>query len=245
MTIENLDVFQPLSCVRWPIVLCLNVSPHMKKYAERLNEVLEAMINEISQTRRINSCADVALITYSTDLTVSEFKLASEWKNCAVSVSDCGHGDIVKAIVQAVDTIKKRMDVLDENEFECYTPLLIVVDELEADIFHSISDYDRERFLKETLPAFNGFDKITAFMVDLKGSENAACVNEEIKEQIIVLQENDAKDAVKRVIKTFYEFIFSGMRDVESAYRTMRERIVKNWQYCPIARSENHRKTRK
>ena len=226
MIIEQPNILLQACSTRLPIVLCLDVSPHMRKYADRLNVIFESLLSEISRDRRLNSCAEIALITYSTDLTVSEFKPIFEWKTSTVSISDCGHGDTVKAIMQAVDVIEKRIEALDEMEIGCYFPLLIIATELGEDLLDCTSQCDCERFLRETLAAFNGFDKITACIIDLSGSENITYVNEKIKKQMIILQEDDVKSVAKRIINAF-DSLYLGIKNKESIYQIFCEQIVK------------------
>ena len=121
---------------RLPIVLCLDVSPSMSlnNRIENLNKAIELFYDELCKDPRVLSSAEVAIITFSTDiLDDTDFETIDYIDGISFKAVEHGVTNLSKAVLESIKKIEDRVDELDYFDIDHYIPFLILVTDGDPD----------------------------------------------------------------------------------------------------------------
>lgn len=120
---------------RLPIVFCLDVSPSMgwkegnnSSSIELLNVAVSSFIKELKQHTRARSAAEVAFVTFSTNIEMdTEFKSIISLKTPVFAPVDRGGTQMAQAVLRSIEKIEQRRKQLENSEIGYYAPFLVLV----------------------------------------------------------------------------------------------------------------------
>ena len=116
---------------RLPIVFCLDVSPSMgwkegnnSSSMELLNAAVNNFIKELKQNVRARSAAEVAFVTFSTNIEMdTEFESMNSLKTPLFASVDHGGTQMAQAVIRSIDKLEQRRKQLEQSEIAYYVPL--------------------------------------------------------------------------------------------------------------------------
>lgn len=116
---------------RFPVVLCLDISSSMKneKRIHYLNQALEIIYKELGKDQVIADIADIAVVTFGSDIIEcsGKFESLSEVSKRTFSASDDDGCQLSKAILHSIRLLEERVELMDSCDIDFYLPCLMVI----------------------------------------------------------------------------------------------------------------------
>ena len=131
----NSDIRLLNTARRLPIVFCLDISPSMgwkrgenNSSIELLNVAVSSFIKELKQDTKARSAAEIAFVTFSTDIEMdTEFESINTLKTPVFSSVEHGGTQMANAVLRSIEKIEKRREQLENMEIGYYAPFMVLV----------------------------------------------------------------------------------------------------------------------
>lgn len=123
---------------RLPIVFCLDISPSMSwviynnsSAIELLNTAVAQFFRDIQEDTKARSCAEVAFVTFSTEVEImnpkNPFSTLNRMNVPVFEAVEEGGTNMAEAILTSISLIQEERKKLREMEIPCYAPFLVLV----------------------------------------------------------------------------------------------------------------------
>ena len=114
---------------RIPVLLCLDVSPSMSLHhrMDDLNNAIRLLYQELSKDVRVANAVDLAIVTFSTEVTASDFETLDILEDKVFEPVEEGGTNLSEAVLTAIAMLESRTAELRNYQIPYYLPFFILV----------------------------------------------------------------------------------------------------------------------